>query len=319
VQCQYVLDTDASDTALGAILQQEQDGQLCVIGYASRALTNAERRYCITKKELLGGVYGLKKYRQHLLGREIVVRTDHAALMFLKKMLEPIGQQGRWLDLLSEYIIEIQHRPGCTHSNSDALPRRPCERSGGKECQQCLRTIAGSKAAQARNAEASATGQVQPNDNPRPLTPSNSFWEESYDLPQWFTSDTSTTDTSALSSLPSLLTSSNSIDQVDRLASPVAPASLTLDSSDSDTVTRVYRLSQLHPIHRPSHWSIFASHKLKMIIFCLSFKLCWIRNSRFTPTCDNTQRKLEFYSPNGILWSFRTVLCTGSSTTQTER
>jgi len=66
---QYVLDTDASDTALGAVLQQEQDGQLRMIGYASRALTNAERRYCITSKELLGEVYGLKKYRQHLLGR----------------------------------------------------------------------------------------------------------------------------------------------------------------------------------------------------------------------------------------------------------
>jgi len=86
---QYVLDTDASDTALGAVLQQEQDGQLRVIGYASRALTNAERRYCITRKELLGVVYGLKKYRQHLLGREIVVRTDHAALTFLKNTPNP--------------------------------------------------------------------------------------------------------------------------------------------------------------------------------------------------------------------------------------
>jgi len=57
----------ASHTALGAVLQQEQDGQLCIIGYASRALTNAKRRYCITRKEFLGVVYGLKKYR-HLLG-----------------------------------------------------------------------------------------------------------------------------------------------------------------------------------------------------------------------------------------------------------
>ena len=106
---QYVLDTDASDMALGAVLQQEQDGQLRVIRYASHALTNAERRYCITRKELLGVVYGLKKYRQHLLGRKIVVRTDHAALTFLKKTPEPVGQQGRWLDLLSEYDTDIKH------------------------------------------------------------------------------------------------------------------------------------------------------------------------------------------------------------------
>jgi len=173
----YVLDTDASDTALGAVLQQEQDGQLCVIGYASRALTNAERRYCITRKELLGVVYGLKKYRQHLLGRQIVVRTDHAALTFLKNTPEPIGQQGCWLDLMAEYIIEIQHRPGRVHSNSDALSRRLCERNGCKECQQCLRTIMGSKAAQARKAEATATGQAQPVDTSQPLAPTNSFWD----------------------------------------------------------------------------------------------------------------------------------------------
>ena len=135
----YVLDTDASDHALGAVLQQEQDGRLCVIGYASRTLTPAERRYCITRKEHLGVVYGLKKYRQHLLGRKIVVRTDHAALTFLMKTPEPVGQQGRWLDLLAEYHIDIKHRPGHVHSNSDALSRRPCERSGGQACQQCLR------------------------------------------------------------------------------------------------------------------------------------------------------------------------------------
>jgi len=51
---QYVLDTDASDTALGAVLQQEQGGKLHVIGYASRTLTPAEARYCITCRELLG-------------------------------------------------------------------------------------------------------------------------------------------------------------------------------------------------------------------------------------------------------------------------
>ena len=115
--------------------------RLCVIGYASRTLTPAERCYCITRKELLGVVYGLKKYRQHLQGRRVVVRTDHAALTFLKNTPEPIGRQGRWLDLMAEYVIKIQHRPGRVHSNSDALSKRPCERNGGKECQQCLRTI----------------------------------------------------------------------------------------------------------------------------------------------------------------------------------
>ena len=46
----YVLDTDASDLALGISLQQEQEGELRVIGYASRALSEAERNYCTTRK-----------------------------------------------------------------------------------------------------------------------------------------------------------------------------------------------------------------------------------------------------------------------------
>ena len=133
----FVLDTDASDQALGAVLQQEQDAELKVIAYASRALSDAERRYCITRKELLGIVYGLKKYRQHLLGRPITIWTDHAALTFLMRTPEPIGQQGRWLDLIGEFNFTIQHRPGRVHSNSDALSRRPCVREGTDECQQC--------------------------------------------------------------------------------------------------------------------------------------------------------------------------------------
>jgi len=62
-----VLDTDASDTALGAVLQQEQGNKLHVIGYASRTLSPSEARYCITRRELIGVVFGLKKYRQYLL------------------------------------------------------------------------------------------------------------------------------------------------------------------------------------------------------------------------------------------------------------
>jgi len=133
----YILDTDASDSAVGAVLQQEQEGKLHVVGYASKALTATETRYCITRRELLGVVFGLKKYRQHLLGRSIIVRTDHTALAYLMTTPEPVGQQGRWLDLFGEYDMTIHHRPGRVHGNSDALSRRPCERASGEPCCQC--------------------------------------------------------------------------------------------------------------------------------------------------------------------------------------
>jgi len=104
-----VLDTDASDTALGAVLQQVQGDKLHVIGYASRTLNPSEARYCITRRELLGVVFGLKKFRQYPLVPKIIVRTDHAALAYLMNTPEPIGQQGRWLDFFGEYDITTQH------------------------------------------------------------------------------------------------------------------------------------------------------------------------------------------------------------------
>ena len=136
----YTLDTVASDFALGAVLQQEQDdGRVHVITYGSRSLSGPERRYCITSKEMLAVVFGFKKYRQHLLGRKVLVHTDHAALTYLKRTPEPIGQQARWLDFLAEFNYDIEHRAGHKHGNSNALSRRPCEREGMEPCSQCVK------------------------------------------------------------------------------------------------------------------------------------------------------------------------------------
>jgi len=96
---QYVIDTDASGYAVGSALHQYQDGRLRVIAYASRGLNNAERSYCTTRRELLGIIYALKQFRHYVLGSHFVLRTDHAALQFLLKTPEPVGQQAWYLDL----------------------------------------------------------------------------------------------------------------------------------------------------------------------------------------------------------------------------
>ena len=117
----YYLDTDASDFGLSAVLSQEQNGQEVVLAYASRSLTRTERNYEVTRRELLAVIYGLRTYRQYLLGRRFVIRTDHSALQSLRRTPEPIGQQARWQAFIEQFDFEIRHRPGTQHRNADAL------------------------------------------------------------------------------------------------------------------------------------------------------------------------------------------------------
>ena len=78
---QFILDTDASDVGIGAVLSQVgDDGHERVIAYGSRLLTKAERQYCVTRKELLSVVTFTRQYRSYLLGRRFVLRTDHGSL-----------------------------------------------------------------------------------------------------------------------------------------------------------------------------------------------------------------------------------------------
>ena len=65
----FILDTDASDVGIGAVLSQVSDcGSERVIAYASRSLTRPEQRYCVTRKELLAVVEFVHHFRQYLLG-----------------------------------------------------------------------------------------------------------------------------------------------------------------------------------------------------------------------------------------------------------
>lgn len=87
---QMVLDTDASNFAVGAVLSQIQNGQEKVIAYASKTFKKAERNYCVTRKELLAIVIFLKHFRQYLYGRHITVRTDHGSLRWLTNFKKPL-------------------------------------------------------------------------------------------------------------------------------------------------------------------------------------------------------------------------------------
>ncbi|XP_052704608.1 uncharacterized protein LOC128180527 [Crassostrea angulata] len=119
----FILDTDASNNAIGAELLQVQDGQERVVAYGSFTLSAAQRRYCTTRKELLAVVRFTQHFRHYLLGREFLVRTDHSSLQWLMNFKEPQGQLARWLEVLSQYHMQIQHPSGKKHVNADVLSR----------------------------------------------------------------------------------------------------------------------------------------------------------------------------------------------------
>ena len=127
----FVLDTDASDKAIGAELLQIQNGQERAVAYGSFTLSPAQGRYCTTRKELLSVVRFTQHFKHYLLAREFILRTDHNSLRWLINFNDLQGQLARWLEVLSQYSMQIQHRSGNKHVNADILsryqPEKPCQ------------------------------------------------------------------------------------------------------------------------------------------------------------------------------------------------
>ena len=74
---QFILDTDASDVGVGAVLSQVQDDKKRVITYMSKTMNVHERSYCITRKELLAVITALKHFHNYLYRQKILLRTDN--------------------------------------------------------------------------------------------------------------------------------------------------------------------------------------------------------------------------------------------------
>ncbi len=133
---QLIMDTDASNEAVGVVLSQVQDGVERVLAYYSKTHNRPERQYCVTRKELLAVVKGVRHFHVYLYGRPFRIRTDHAALKWLLEFRYPEGQVARWLQQLQEYDFVMEHRAGLKYSNADALSRRPCLTQSCKHCER---------------------------------------------------------------------------------------------------------------------------------------------------------------------------------------
>ncbi|GJP47904.1 hypothetical protein CLOM_g7077 [Closterium sp. NIES-68] len=92
--------TDASDIAIGAVLMQDFGNGLQPIAYESRKMQYAERNYPVHDKEMLAIVRAFKIWRCYLTGADVMVRTNHKSLQYLRAQPNLNPRQIRWLDYL---------------------------------------------------------------------------------------------------------------------------------------------------------------------------------------------------------------------------
>lgn len=119
----FIIQCDASDTGLGGVLTQNKDGQEVVIAFASRSLSQSERKYPVTQKECLAVIFSIEKFRPYIEGTHFTVISDHYSLIWLHNLKEPTGKLARWAVKLQQYDFDIIHRKGKLNVVPDALSR----------------------------------------------------------------------------------------------------------------------------------------------------------------------------------------------------
>ncbi len=119
----FLLQTDASDRGLGAVLAQEIEGEERPVLYISRKLSKRETMYSTIEKECLAIRWAVLTLRYYLLGREFTLCSDHAPLQWLHRMNDTNARITRWHLALQPFKFKVIHRPGVQMAVADFLSR----------------------------------------------------------------------------------------------------------------------------------------------------------------------------------------------------
>lgn len=154
----YVVNTDASGFAIGAVLQQDQGQGLQPIAFLSKKMLDAETRYPVHEQELLSIIHALSTWRHYLLGSSFKVRvlTDHRSLQHFKTQPLLSARQSRWKDVIANYDFDIEYIEGVKNVVADGLSRRADHQLHSSE----LLSLLGGRSGPAEPAAAAPTPPV---------------------------------------------------------------------------------------------------------------------------------------------------------------
>ena len=120
----FILQTDASNRGVGAVLTQKDDGGgEYPIAFYSRKLLPREQRYSTVEQECLAIRLGVRAFRFYSLGKPFVIQTDHRSLEWLDTLNDHNLRLARWSLYLQPFQYVVHHRSGSTNSNADTLSR----------------------------------------------------------------------------------------------------------------------------------------------------------------------------------------------------
>ena len=126
--CKFFLHTDAGEISLDYTLEQlDETGKLRgVIAYGSKKLVGSQLNNGIYDREFMAIVEALRTWRYYLMGRHVIVMTDHKSLIYLKNQnLIDSTRVARWMDFLSQFDFDIRYLQGKNNSAADELSRYP--------------------------------------------------------------------------------------------------------------------------------------------------------------------------------------------------
>lgn len=127
---------DASSYGLGAVLYHMKEGYISPICYASRTLSNAEKRYAQIEKEALAIIWSCDRFRDYIIGKQVHIETDHKPLVpiFMSKPLDTLTPRLQRIKLrMMRYDFSISHKPGKELVIADTLSRSPISENGEEE------------------------------------------------------------------------------------------------------------------------------------------------------------------------------------------